>query len=83
MLIVEGLDIMNDDKKSLSFKLTYDTAKDCVIISLENTDGNLITIPSSAYTSFISVLIKAGIDFQKNNVVDLGLSNLITEIEGK
>lgn len=74
---------MKNKKASLSLKLSYDTDKDTIIISLDNDDKNSITIPSPAYMSFISVLIKAGIDFQKNKVVDLGLSDLVKSVKEK
>lgn len=74
---------MKNKKASLGLILSYDTDKDNIIISLDNDDKNSITIPSSAYMPFISVLIKAGIDFQKNKVVDLGLSDFVKRIEEK
>ncbi|MBD5144897.1 MAG: hypothetical protein HDT21_03125 [Ruminococcus sp.] len=73
---------MKNKKMDLSLKLAYDTDKDNIIISLDD-DKNSITIPSPAYMPFISVLIKAGIDFQRNKVVDLGLSDLVKIVEEK
>lgn len=73
---------MKREKPSLSFKLSYNDEKDLILISFENED-NTLTLPSSVYVPFISVLIKAGVDFQKNKVVDLGLSDLVKSVEEK
>ena len=71
---------MENQNVSSSFSLAYDNEKDKIVISFQN-ENNAIEIPSSVYVPFISVLIRAGIDFQKDNVVNLGLADFISELE--
>lgn len=64
---------MNNDNKAVSFSFSYDESDDKMIISFEN-EQNSISIPANVYLPFISVLIKAGMDFQEKGIVDLGMT---------
>jgi|GEM_PF-4040043 len=66
---------MNDKiKRSFDFTVSYDKENDVIKIIVGNED-NQINIPSNLYVPFISVLLNAGMDLQKNGVVDLGIPN--------
>ena len=71
----KGSSYMNDKiKRSFDFTVSYDKENDVIKIIVGNED-NQINIPSNLYVPFISVLLNAGMDLQKNGVVDLGIPN--------
>lgn len=72
---------MENAKNSVNFVVSYDESANKVRVVVGNED-NQIAIPPDMYVPFISVLLEAGIDLQKNKVVDLGLSDFI-EMEEK
>ena len=66
---------MIKDNDNFQFAVRYNEEERTMKIAYHDTE-NAIVIPSDMYLSFISVLIKAGQDFQNRKVVDLGFSQL-------
>lgn len=67
---------MNNENKEVSFSISYDKSDDRMIISFEN-EQNSISVPANVYLPFISVLVKAGMDFQNRGIVDLGMTDFV------
>lgn len=70
---------MESENNAVSFSVSYAISDDKMIISFED-ESNAISIPSNVYLPFISVLIKAGMDFQNQQIVDLGMSSFNNNI---
>lgn len=68
---------MKSENNEFSFSVSYDQSDDKMIISFENGD-NAISIPTNAYLPLISVLVKAGMDFQGRKIVDLGMNEFFS-----
>jgi hypothetical protein len=71
---------MTNGKDAVGFTMAYNQNDDKILVSFGDKD-NTIAIPSNMYRPFVSVLIQAGVDFQKNKVVDLGFTDFIKAIE--
>lgn len=67
---------MENAKNFVNFVVSYDKSANKVKVVVGNEDNQFV-IPPDMYVPFISVLLEAGIDLQKNKVVDLGLSDFI------
>ena len=71
---------MENAKNPINFVVSYDESMDLVKVVVGDED-NQIAIPPNMYVPLVSVLLEAGINLQKNNVVDLGLADFIEEKE--
>lgn len=66
---------MEKGNNGIRFTVAYNGEEGTMEISYREKE-NTIIIPSDIYLPFISVLIKAGQDFQSRKVVDLGFSRI-------
>lgn len=64
---------MENENNSVKFTVSYNQSNSTMTVSFLNED-NTIDIPCNMYLPFVSVLIKAGAEFQKKYKVDLGMS---------
>lgn len=73
---------MENAKNPINFVVSFDESVNRVKVVVGDED-NQIAIPPNMYVPLVSVLLEAGINLQKNKVVDLGLADFIEEMEKK
>lgn len=73
---------MENAKNPINFVVSFDESENKVKVVVGDEDTQ-IAISPNMYVPLVSVLLEAGINLQKNKVVDLGLADFIEEMEKK